>query len=416
METSEELEAENLMVATLSTREAISIATMAGITVERDQILEGASEEEGVLESEGVSEEEDNSEEYMEAIEKTVQDAWDIKAVNVEENQDTKDVIKVAILDSGYDRFGSVECDGYEDFVETDEENAGDDYTGHGTAIASIIMSGSIEDSTEEGTQGIIEEESEIELYSVKVLDGNNQAPISRVIEGIQWCIDNEINIINMSFGTTYYSSILEDAVERAEKAGILMIASVGNTGETDGIVEYPAAFEEVVGVGSVNEKIERSVFSAVGEEVELAAPGENVPLTSYWGMITVGSGTSYAAPHVTAIAALLWARDGEKSNDSIRGLLQKSARDLGEKEEYGYGLVDYEYATEIYDEYMELYQEGGVENIDEEGVDGIKENDRSVMEYEVPEMVQGSWHGEKHYGQVEEVYEKKYVGASCII
>ena len=186
------------------------------------------------------------------------------------------------------------------------------------------------------------------------------------------------------------------------------MIASVGNTGETDGTVEYPAAFEEVVGVGSVNEKIERSVFSATGEEVELAAPGENIPLTSYWGMLTVGSGTSYAAPHVTAIAALLWARDGQRSSDSIRGLLQKSARDLGEKEEYGYGLVDYEYATEIYDEYMELYQEGGVENINEEGIDGIKENDRSVTEYEVPEMVQGSWRGDQHYGLVENLYNNK--------
>lgn len=385
VESSKELEEEQIMVAQLTTGEAITIASMSGVTIEKDEILNGASFENSSQE-----------EEYIEAVEETVEGAWDVKAVNAEEVHGVKDTIKVAVLDSGYDTVGDIYCSGHENLVDPEWDVNGEDLTGHGTAVTSIIMSG----SQDRGTEGIIDDESAIELYSVKVLDGGNQAPVSRVIQGIQWCIDQEIDIINMSFGTTYHSTILEDAIEKAAKEGILMIASVGNTGETTGIVEYPAAFEEVVGVGSVNERMEHSVFSATGEEVELVAPGENVPLSSYWGLVTVGSGTSYAAPHVTAIAALLWAKDSQKSSESIRGLLQKSARELGAKEEFGYGLVDYEYASEIYKEYMASEQQKLEEGIEEEVQ--IEENDAPIPEYEVPEMVEASWHGDSHYTQVE--------------
>lgn len=392
VESSEDLGQEQIMVATLTTGEAITIDTMSGVTVEKDEVVNGATED--------LSEKE--KEEYIEAVEETVKGAWDIKAVHAEETEDIKDTIKVAVLDSGYDKTGDIACKEIYNLVDPEENVNGDDYSGHGTAVTSIIASG----SQDRGTQGIIEDESKIELYTVKVLDGDNQAPISRVIEGIQWCIENEISIINMSFGTTYYSTILEDAIQRAEEAGILMIASVGNNGETVNQVEYPAAFEEVVGVGSVNEKMEHSVFSATGEEVELVAPGENIPLSSYWGLVSVGSGTSYAAPHVTGIAALLWAKDSQKSSDSIRGLLQKSARKLGENEKFGYGLVDYEYASEIYEEYMEVYQE-------EEGVvqeeSRIEENEAVIQEYDVPEVVQGSWADKYHYDQVQTIGGKSY-------
>ncbi len=398
VESSEELEEEQIMVAQLTTGEAITIDGMSGVIVEKDEILKGASPENSSKE-----------EEYIEAVEETMEEAWDIKAVNAEEVQEVQDTIKVAVLDSGYDKVGDIHCSGYENLVDPDVDINGGDLTGHGTAVTSVIMSG----SQNRGTEGIINNKSTIELYSVKVLDGENQAPISRVIQGIQWCIDQEIDIINMSFGMTYHSTILKDAIEKAAKEGILMIASVGNTGETTGTVEYPAAFEEVVGVGSVNEKMEHSVFSATGEEVELVAPGENIPLSSYWGMVTVGSGTSYAAPHVTAIAALLWAKDSQKSSESIRGLLQKSARELGANEMFGYGLVDYEYASEIYKEYMASEQQNTDGDIEEDK--WIEENDAPVQEYEVPEMVEASWHGKYHYNQVEDVpeatcYEKELV------
>ena len=72
------------------------------------------------------------------------------------------------------------------------------------------------------------------------------------MIRGIYWCIENNINIINMSFGTNVYSAALEQAVKDAYDAGILMIGAAGNEGES---VEYPAAFEEVMAVAATDEE-----------------------------------------------------------------------------------------------------------------------------------------------------------------
>ena len=108
------------------------------------------------------------------------------------------------------------------------------DMTGHGTAIAGIIH----------------DIAPNAQIYSVRIMDAENKATLSRVVEGIYWCIDKDIDIINMSFGTTVESAVLKKAIQDANEAGILMVSSAGN-GDTAG-VEYPAAYNEVIAVGSV--------------------------------------------------------------------------------------------------------------------------------------------------------------------
>ena len=127
------------------------------------------------------------------------------------------------------------------------------------------------------------------ELYSARVLDDDGNSPISRVIEAIYWAIEKDVDIINISFGTQEYSAALEKAVTDAENAGILIVAAAGNN-ET---VEYPAAYEEVIAVGSVNSECEISDFSATGEEIELVAPGETVKVADAFNTETAVSGTS---------------------------------------------------------------------------------------------------------------------------
>ena len=113
--------------------------------------------------------------------------------------------------------------------------------TGHGTAIAGIIN----------------DIAPNAEIYSVRIMDAENKATLSRVVEGIYWCIENDIDIINMSFGTTVKSAVLEKAIQDANDAGILLISSAGN-GDTQG-VEYPAAYEEVIAVGAVNTSAQKT-------------------------------------------------------------------------------------------------------------------------------------------------------------
>lgn len=254
----------------------------------------------------------------------------------------------MAVLDSGVDYVSGVDLTGYANLVEEEGyvPEMFQDLTGHGTGIAGIISGN--------GESGIYGINPNAKLYSVRVLDKDNKAPLSRIIRGIYWCIENDMNIINMSFGTPIYSKALESAVKDAYEAGILMIAAAGNNG---GDVEYPAAFDEVMAVAATDTKAQISEFSNTGDELEIAAPGEKICTTGYFGGCVVTHGTSIAVPHVTGAASLLWEKDLGKSNTFIRRLLEQSAKDIEGTDECG--LLDVAYALESYDSFAESFQEG---------------------------------------------------------
>ena len=310
--------------------------------------------------------------------EKRTEPEWSVEAINAdgldEETSGSKKV-KVAVLDSGVDIVQGIDLAGTVNLVPEEKEISPMflDLTGHGTGIASIIAG-----TDEGGIQGV---NPNVDLYSVKVLDEENKAPLSRVIEGIYWCIENDINIINMSFGTSTYSRALEKAVQDAYNANILIVGAAGNNG---GKVEYPAAFEEVMAVAATNTRSEIADFSNDGEEVEVAAPGEKVKATGFFGGTIVTHGTSIAVPFVTGVASLLWEKDLGKSNDFIRDLINSSERNIEGAGECG--LVDAGYALEIYDEFATNYtskQTGKEEFKNKEPVDTFEsiEDDEAYVE-----------------------------------
>lgn len=357
---------ENQLCATLDQQAKVELENMDGVQIEEDFVLNGAQDSE-------------KTQVLDEAIQSVVDDHWNIKAIHAEDAHGGSGQIKVAVLDSGADIMAKYSMAGFVNLVNPEENSNGEDCTGHGTSVCSIIG----QDSDEEGTRGVAGDEENVELYSVKVLDAYNQGPVSRIAEGIQWCIDHDIDIINMSFGTDSYSACLEDAVQKAADAGILMVASVGNGGENSK-VQYPAAFSEVVGVGSVDEYMNPSVYNAQGKELELLAPGENVPVNSFWGFYTVSGGTSFAAPHVSAVAALLWSQHPEWNSNTVRKVLQESARSISSDRETGYGLLDYAYAEKIAKDMK------ASEAVTGAAVSG--ENRTKLKEYEIPAIVEANW------------------------
>ena len=243
------------------------------------------------------------------------------------------------MLDSGVDIVRGIELAGSVNLVPAEQEITPMyvDFTGHGTAIASIIAG-----SAQGGTLGV---NPNVDLYSVKVLDEHNAAPLSRIIEGIYWCIDNNINIINMSFGTAAYSQALQNAAADAYDAGILMVGAAGNQA---GAVEYPAAFAQVMAVAATNTQAEIADFSSVGDELDIAAPGEKIKAAGFFGGSIVTHGTSIAVPHVVGVASLLWEQDVSKSNEFIRQLIACSGKAI-ENSSFC-GLLDAAFALEIYD------------------------------------------------------------------
>lgn len=313
---------------------------------------------------------------------------WNLKSIHVDEKQEVNptEKVKVALLDSGIDYQEGLEVKERVNLIAEDEEISPmfEDDSNHGTSIASLLV------SKNDKVEGI---NQNMELYSARILDEKNQAPISRVVEGIYWAIEKDVNIISISFGTNQYSQALQQAVNDANKKGILVIAAAGNQGEdgTDN-VEYPAAFDNVIAVGSVNSKAEISDFSSRGKEVDVVAPGEAVRTTGAFGETMVTSGTSMAVPHVVGTASLLWQKDTSKSKEFIRDLLEESARPLGDKEAYGRGIIDYEYAEKVYATAEEQYQKGDDIQV-EENTKNVQQYDNTADEAEV----KGTWSNTGH-------------------
>lgn len=325
---------------------------------------------------------------------------WNIKAIraNVKHEKEKAKVkqnkIKVAVVDSGIDDYNDIELAGSINLIPGEEEvpTMYQDVSGHGSSVAGIIAA----QYNGEGISGIA---PEAEIYSVKVLDGNNRATISRVINGIYWAIEKKVNIINMSFGTPTYSSALHQAIRDAKRAGILLIAAAGNGKE----LEYPAAYEEVMAVGSTSTNGDVSNNSATGKELEIVAPGEQICSTGAFGGTIIASGTSMSAPHVTGIAVKLWEKDSSMSADFIRQLIDASANKFTSSDKCGNGLVDYSYAEKIYDKFKSTYRDGVALEINEKSVD---KNSSEVKRFNDVNYVEGRWKKADHEITISDAYK----------
>lgn len=127
-----------------------------------------------------------------------------------------------------------------------------------------------------------------------------------------------------------------------------------------------------------------------------MVAPGENITVYTSFGMLTKQSGTSFAAPQVTALAAILWQQDITKSNRFIRQLIAQSATLLGAFDSYGYGLVNYKKAIENYDAFSKVFQENNtkVQNAVELLLEEKSSNDVEQVSIVEDNYVKGLWGG----------------------
>lgn len=170
------------------------------------------------------------------------------------------------------------------------------DDNGHGTHVAGTI-------AAIDNTIGVVGVAPEAKLIAAKGLNRNGSGYSSDLAETIDGCRDRGAHIINMSWGSTLPSTVIQDALIRAESAGILLIAAAGNNG---GSVGYPAAFPQVVAVSATDANDLLATFSSRGPEVENSAPGVSIYSTYKGGTYRTLNGTSMASPHVAGVAALM--------------------------------------------------------------------------------------------------------------
>lgn len=192
------------------------------------------------------------------------------------------------------------------------------DDNGHGTHIAGTIAACG-------DKQGLLGVAPHAAIQPVKAFDQLGAAYISDIITAIEWCIRQNVDLINMSFGMQQGSAALREAVVRASEAGILIIASSGNDGQWHPI-DYPARWPETISVGAVNRRQKICPFSNRGEYVDLYAPGDRILSSWLNGRYRELNGTSMATAHVCGLAALMLSLQPSTTIGSLREWLTISA------------------------------------------------------------------------------------------
>ncbi|MBC8078895.1 MAG: S8 family peptidase [Gorillibacterium sp.] len=192
------------------------------------------------------------------------------------------------------------------------------DDNGHGTHIAGTIAATSM-------LSGLLGVAPEAQLYAVKAFDRNGTAYVSDIVTGVQWCIDNQMDIINMSFGMKTPHKALEEALQIAYRMGTVIVASSGNEGRV-GAIDYPARYRNVIAVGATTKHSKIAAFSNRGKRIDIYAPGNKVISTWLNGFYQELSGTSMATSHVTGVIALILSAKPEMSPRMIKRTLVQSS------------------------------------------------------------------------------------------
>lgn len=298
---------------------------------------------------------------------------WALKTVGCEAAKAaglTGDGVCVAIIDSGLDieheDLKNIKISPFSRNMLGDGSGAElwyRDQKGHGSFVAGIIAA-----ETGNG-KGISSLACNAELMVLRVIStastrfekdpafDSGSGTAANVAASVRYAADNGADVINISMGgANIDSKTLQEAVDYASEKGAIVVAAAGNSGGTT--LYYPAACEQVIGAGATDKNDVRWSGSQHNSSVDAAAPGYQViGIDIYPGGASYdplnqsstyrqGSGTSYSAPLISALAALVKETNPSIDHDGFLALLAETCADkgdLGRDDEYGYGRIDCE-------------------------------------------------------------------------
>lgn len=211
------------------------------------------------------------------------------------------------------------------------------DVNGHGTHVAGIIAAA----ANGIGTVGVAPNSR---ILPVRVFSKSDTADTATVAKGIVAATKAGAHVINLSLGITGKSRVIAKAASFAAKRDVVLVAASGNHYRTGNAATFPAALPEVIAVGAIGRTGARASFSATGPHLDLVAPGVHIVSTIPGSGYLALSGTSMAAPHVSAAAALIRsvnpALDRTAVADVLKGTTESVAAGGQWNAQVGFGLL----------------------------------------------------------------------------
>ncbi len=254
--------------------------------------------------------------------------------------------VRVAVIDTGVDRAnpqlsGAIDVGAGKDFVDPKGGDGTTDTVGHGTKVAGLIAA-----RPQEGT-GFVGLAPDSTIIPIRQNDGQGKGNALSLGQAIDHAVSKGAQVINISQDTDVplsADSELGKAVQRAVDAKVVVVASAGNDGMSgEKRRTYPAAFPGVLAVASSDRNNERAAFSQPGDFIAVAAPGVDMVSTVPGFGQCIDNGTSFSAPYVAGVAALLRAEHEDWTPQQIIWQIQGTAeRSVNGRDDYvGWGVVD---------------------------------------------------------------------------
>ena len=230
------------------------------------------------------------------------------------------------------------------DFVDDDADpNDGD---GHGTHVTGIVA------ANRGNGKGVMGTAPGARVLPVRVLNDEGEGTTDTVAAGIDYARAQKVDVINLSLGGLPIvggDPAFDAAIDRALDAGIIVVAAAGN--ESFPLCNQPSGAGRLLCVAAVDKRGQRSAYSSFGGSRGISAPGgaallpvagEDILSTILGNKYGEMAGTSQAAPHVAAVAALLVSR-GVRGQAAVNRLLAtaKDAGAPGPDDQYGAGIVN---------------------------------------------------------------------------
>lgn len=278
-------------------------------------------------------------------IMQSLSETYDWGSIDLKIPQVHKDImgegVTVAVIDSGEPDHFEVKNNILVSKNFSDARDARD-WHGHSTFVSGII-------AAEKNDEGIIGVAPKCKLVIAKALDDGGVCAPSSLVKAIYWCIEQKVDIISISAGMFMDFKPLHFAIQAAFQKNITVVAAAGNSGTRHGNIAFPARYPEVIAVAAYDKNRKTASFSSRGVNILVAMPGVDVYSCALNNQFCANSGTSFSAPFLTGICALILAKHKKVYDSStpcntpqqLMEHLKKYSVKLGAQNETGFGTLD---------------------------------------------------------------------------